>query len=443
MIALYRPYRRYSNLLLRPLIDFKELLKDPSKLKINAKERNAIVNVDLIEELNGKRVQMTTELNVLNASRKASNDLQCSKDIKMRRKELMTELSSVEEQFLTEMTNLPNWSASESPITENLVIKEHGTIDNQTSRADHMDICKQFDLVDFEGPARTTGAHFYALKGPTALLEMALTGWAFNRAIQQGFVPISVPDCIKERFIVGCGYQPRRNKDNGAVNTGVYRIRNSEDTSDPLVLAGTSEMYLASQHSSQILDSKQLPLKYVGLSHCFRSEVGHHTAASRGLYRVHQFTKVELFVLCEKDSDNFHFREITDLQESMLHELKLPFRVLEMARWELGAAAARKWDHEVWMSGRKLWGEVMSTSTCTDYQSRRLAIRHRANPQAELQFPWTLNGTACAVPRIIMALLENGWNPEEPSFLNLPKVLEQFYPSPSRTHNNLTIRFVQ
>lgn len=429
-------FRRFSTFL-KPLIDFKELLKDTNKLKINAKERNAKVNVDLIEELNRERVRLFQEINTLNAQRKTSTDF--SAELKNKRKQLSSELMRTEDQLLDEMSNLPNWSANESPVHENLVIKEHtAPPKSQTSWADHIDICKQFDLVDFEGPARTTGAHFYALKGVTALLEMALSSWAFNRAIQRGFTPITVPDCVKEQFIVGCGFQPRRLK----TNNGVYRI---DDGDDPLVLSGTSEIYLASQHSGQILDTKKLPLKYVGLSHCFRSEVGHHTASSRGLYRVHQFTKVELFILCDgvEENSHFHFKEITDLQEMLLKELNLSFRVLEMARWELGASASRKWDHEVWMAGRQMWGEVMSTSMCTDYQSRRLAIRHRVNPQEDLKFPYTLNGTACAIPRIIMALLENGWDPSNPLNLNLPSALEQFYPSPSRTHNNLTIRFVK
>ena len=225
----------------------------------------------------------------------------------------------------------------------------------------------------------------------------------------------------------------------------VYTVTNdsSGDKEDPLVLAGTSEMFLASQFSGQTL--KDLPKKYVAMSHCFRSEVGHHTAASRGLYRVHQFTKIELFVFCDPSQGSNHFQEITNLQAELLDELKLPYRVLEMARWELGSSAARKWDHEVWMPGRKIWGEVMSTSNCTDYQSHRLAIRMKNNSSSadnpSLGFPSTLNGTACAIPRIIMALLEYGWNPMEPECLNLPSVLEQFYPTSVREHGNLTIKF--
>ena len=427
--------RSFSNGL-KPLINLKEMLTDTIKIKQNALERRMSVNVELIEELNKKRVELSKQLALLNAQRKSSETTQESK---LKRKEAIKVLSEIEDQLITEISTLPNWSATESPVEDNLIIKRQPVDFDPSFRVDHMDICKRFDLVDFEGPARTTGAHFYALKGVTTLMEIALTSWSMNRAIQKGFIPISAPDCVRERFVVGCGFQPRRSGKQGG-SLPVYTIDEPEKADDPLVLAGTSEMYLASQHSSQTL--KSLPLKYVGVSHCFRSEVGHHTAASRGLYRVHQFTKIELFVLCTEDSSPDHFKEITDLQNDLLNELKLPFRVLEMARWELGAAANRKWDHEVWMPGRNIWGEVMSTSNCTDYQSRRLAIRYRDQTTGELMFPYTLNGTACAVPRIIMALLEWGWNPETPEYLNLPAALEPFYPTNQRQYNNLTIKFV-
>lgn len=427
--------RRSFSSVLKPLINLKDLLKDTQKLKQNALERRMNVKVELIEELNNKRVELSKQLAQLNAQRKTSS----SQESKLKRKEIIKILSEVEDELLTELSILPNWSAAESPIQDNQIIKESNRREGLV-RADHMDICKRFDLVDFEGPARTTGAHFYALKGVTALMEIALTSWAMNRAIQRGFLPISAPDCVRERFVIGCGFQPRRS-DKQSVSLPVYTINEPEKADDPLVLAGTSEMYLASQHSNQTL--KSLPLKYVGVSHCFRSEVGHHTAASRGLYRVHQFTKIELFILCSEESSPTHFNEITQLQSDLLNELNLPFRVLEMARWELGAAANRKWDHEVWMPGRNIWGEVMSTSNCTDYQSRRLAIRYRDDQNKDgLLFPHTLNGTACAIPRIIMALLEWGWDPETPEYLNLPCVLEPFYPSNQRQYNNLTVKFV-
>lgn len=427
------------------MINFKEILADTEKLKQNVAERRmSAVNFELIEELNKKRVELSKQLVQFNTQRKSSASF--SDDAKSKRKDVMKLLNGVEEQLLTEISSIPNWSADESPLKDNLIISQsppNFDPKSSTSRSDHVEICKRFDLVDFEGPARTTGAHFYALKGLTALLEIALTGWAMNRAIRKGFVPISAPDCIKERMVIGCGFQPRNQLNNNAKSNDrdlpVYRINEPDKVSDDqLVLAGTSEIFLASQHANLLL--KQLPLKYVGVSHCFRSEVGHHTAASRGLYRVHQFTKIELFVFCDQQSSAKHFREITELQGELLSELGLPFRVLEMARWELGAAAYRKWDHEVWMPGRGLWGEVMSTSNCTDYQSRRLAIRYR-DQSGQLVFPHTLNGTACAIPRIIMALLEWGWRPEELDRLYLPAVLEPFYPTSERKHSTLHLKF--
>ena len=433
---------------LRPLINLKEILSDTEKLKQNAAERqNNSINAELIIELNSERISLSKQLARFNSLRKDQNvSIESKTNSRIERKTLMSKLDEVDEKLLTEIYNLPNWSSEESPIEDNLVIKEAfmEKIERYKYRVDHMDICRKFDLVDFEGPARTSGAHFYALKGVTALLEIALTSWAINRAMQKGFTPISAPDVIKEQFVVACGFQPRRNtgKTEEGGSLPIYTITNTPNNSgDGLVLAGTSEIFLASQFSGQTLQT--LPKKYVAMSHCFRSEVGHHTAASRGLYRVHQFTKIELFTFCPPIDAPKHFQELTDLQAELLNELKLPYRVLEMARWELGASAARKWDHEIWMPGRKIWGEVMSTSNCTDFQSRRLAIRMK-NPSdntSSLGFPFTLNGTACAVPRIIMALLEYGWDPIEPECLSLPVALEQFYPTSERKYNNLTIKF--
>lgn len=430
---------------IRPLINLKEILLNPEKLKKNAMERRInSVNVEMIEELNCKRISLSKELATLNSLRKDQKaSIERKTSSKTIRKELMTQLDEIEDKLLSEMSNLPNWSSEESPLEDNLIIRE-SSLEGIGDRVDHMDICKKFDLVDFEGPARTSGAHFYALKGAAALLEIALTSWTMNRAIQKGFVPISAPDVIKEPFIVACGFQPRRNGKQGATALPIYTITDNSSCSEEhqLVLAGTSEMFLASQFSGQTLHN--LPKKYVATSHCFRSEVGHHTAASRGLYRVHQFTKIELFVFCDPSDAPSHFQQITALQAELLNELGLPYRILEMARWELGASAARKWDHEVWMPGRKIWGEVMSTSNCTDFQSRRLGIRTKTagdSASATLGFPFTLNGTACAIPRIIMALLEYGWNPAEPEYLNLPLALEQFYPTSERKYNNLTIKF--
>lgn len=433
--------KTYKYSTLKSLINLRELLADPKKLKQNALERRMTVNIDLIKELNDQRIELSKTLNTLNGQRKSFVSI----DKKEERKDLISKLSEIECNLMKEVLSLPNWSSEKSPILENEVIKtvpsDFDVLKVSRATADHVDICKNFDLVDFEGPARTTGAHFYALKGVVAMLEMALISWTINRAAQRGFLPISVPDCVRERFVVGCGFQPRRKLENGLPVYTINDPAKGPDDEDPLVLAGTSEMYLASQYSGQTLSSNDLPLKFVGVSHCFRSEVGHHTAASRGLYRVHQFTKVELFVFCEPAGSERYFEEITSLQADLLNELKLPFRVLEMARWELGSASSRKWDHEVWMPGRKLWGEVMSTSECTDFQSRRLAIRLKQPKEKDLTFPYTLNGTACAIPRIIMALLEWGWDPNEPEYLNFPAVLEPFYPTPLRKQNNLTIRF--
>lgn len=448
-------------------LNLKGLLHDPEALKQNVRERRVNVDIDRIIRLNTERLELSRKLNEINSKRKQFTSSHDSVDLKSQRSLLANELRETESNLAIQLSLLPNTSSEHSPLTDNLLLKQVDPKGNQCENnnllfCDHVDLCKKFDLVDFQGPARTSGAHFYALKGVTALLEMALVSWATSRAIDRGFIPIAPPDCIKDQFVVACGFQPRRETTSDTANTArpVYQIItdsnsniNNTHNDESLILAGTSEMFLASQHSNQIIDTSQLknslPFKYVATSHCFRSEVGHHSAASRGLYRVHQFTKVELFSLCDQSESSKQFDEICNLQAALLDELGLPYRVLEMARGELGAAAHRKWDHEVWMPGRRIWGEVMSTSNCTDYQSRRLAIRLRdkgkavnVNDPQTLEFPHTLNGTACAVPRIIMALLETNLHQ---NILKLPAALEQFYPTRQRVHgcdDQLKIQFV-
>lgn len=393
----------------------KRSLKDAEALERNARERNVSIDINRLSELYEQRRGLVQGINELNARRRSNTDTQAGR-------ELRTEISALEVQLLaceTELEEvsslLPNWSAPEAPLAEegNRVVYS-SRITDVPSALDHCDWNERAKLIDFERAAIVSGAHFFALKGTLALLEQALIGFSLSKAVKRGFLPVSVPDLVKEQFIYASGFQPRQRSGDGPV----FRIAGG----DGLALAGTSEIYVAGQFKDTILTD--LPVKLVALSHCFRSEVGHHSASSRGLYRVHQFTKVELFSVVNPEESNEAFKEITELQADLLSDLQLPFRQLEMHRGELGASAARKWDHEVWMPGRKVWGEVMSTSNCTDYQSRRLNIRFRQ--QGELVHPHTLNGTACAVPRILMALIENGAKSET---LELPGCLQAFMPT--------------
>lgn len=393
----------------------KRSLKDVEALERNARERNVSIDINRLSELYERRRGLVQGINELNTQRRSNTDAQAGRQLRTEISALEQKLSACETELEEASSHLPNWSAPEAPLAEegNRVLYS-SRIDDVPTAVDHCDWNERAKLIDFERAAIVSGAHFFALKGTLALLEQALIGFSLSKAIKRGFLPVSVPDLVKEQFIYASGFQPRQRTGDGPV----FRISGG----DGLALAGTSEIYLAGQFKDTILT--ELPVKLVALSHCFRSEVGHHSALSRGLYRVHQFTKVELFSVVKPEQSSEAFKEITDLQADLLSDLQIPFRQLEMHRGELGASAARKWDHEVWMPGRKVWGEVMSTSNCTDYQSRRLNIRYRQ--QGELVHPHTLNGTACAVPRILMALIENGAKGET---LELPRCLQSFMPT--------------
>jgi seryl-tRNA synthetase len=264
---------------------------------------------------------------------------------------------------------------------------------------DHVQLGETLDLIDFEAGARVAGAGFYFLKRDAVLLELALQQFALQRLIAHGFVPITTPDLALSAVLRGVGFNPR------GPETQIYSIEDSE-----LNLVATAEITLGGMLAGQVLDAEQLPLKLVGISHCFRTEAGAAGRASRGLYRVHQFTKVEMFAFTtpeDSEAMHEHFRE---LECELFDALELPYRVLDIASGDLGGPAYRKYDLEAWMPGRGdagQWGEVTSTSNCTDYQARRLDIRFRRAGQKGTELVHTLNGTAIAISRALVAIFEN------------------------------------
>lgn len=259
----------------------------------------------------------------------------------------------------------------------------------------HLDIATDLDMVDFENAARVSGNKFYYMRNAGALLELALINWAMANAARKGFTLMTTPDVARESVVEGCGFQPRGEA------SQIYRIEDSD-----LCLAGTSEILLGGYYAGQILKEEELPVKMAAYSHCFRKEVGAAGSTTRGLYRVHQFSKVEMFVLCTPEQSNAIHEELKNFEVSMFESLGLHFKVLDMPTKDLGHPAHRKFDIEAWMPGRGSYGEISSASNCTDYQARRLGIRYKAKEGGN-KFVHTLNATACAVPRIIVAILEN------------------------------------
>jgi seryl-tRNA synthetase len=266
---------------------------------------------------------------------------------------------------------------------------------------DHVALSEKLGLFDLEAGARTTGHGFYFLKNDGVLLDLALQRYAIEVLIKHGFTLTTTPDLARNEILEGIGFNPR------GPETQVYSVENTD-----LSLVGTAEITLGGMFYNQTLDDDQLPLRICGLSHCFRTEAGAHGAATRGIYRVHQFTKVEMFAYTLPEASDAMHDEIMAIECEIFDGLGIPYRVIDTASGDLGGPAYRKYDLEAWMPGRGVdgkgdWGEITSTSNCTDYQSRRLGIRYKQKGEKGTHFVHTLNGTAVANTRAMIAILEN------------------------------------
>ena len=358
-------------------------------------------------------------------SRKERNEVagaeQRTKDIEQRGREIKEELKTLEpqlkeleEQFENALGQIPNLPSDKAPTgageEDNKEVSVWGEPDKTKSK-DHLEIGKTLGIIDFERGAKVAGSGFYYLKGDGALLELALVQYGLKFLNERGFTPVITPDLAQKRFYEGTGYLPKGEE------AQTYTINDGE-----LGLIATAEVTLAGYHADEILNSKDLPKQYAGYSHCFRMESGAYGKYSKGLYRVHQFSKVEMFAFTKAEESESIHEGFLKLEEEFWQSLGIPYRVLEMCTGDLGAQAARKFDLEAWMPGRGDYGEITSTSNTTDYQARNLNIKYRDGN--ETKFPHTINGTLVATPRAIIAILENGL--EKDGSVVIPEVLRQY-----------------
>ncbi|KAJ4267317.1 Serine--tRNA ligase, mitochondrial [Fusarium torreyae] len=287
----------------------------------------------------------------------------------------------------------------------------------------HVHIGSELGLLDFAGAATASGWGWYYLLGEAAQLEQALIQYALATANRHGWTQVSPPSMVYSHIGAACGFQPRDLNGEQQVYTIAQSAEDVERGVPEMCLTGTSEIALAGMKANTTIDPEDLPLKRVAVSRCYRAEAGARGADTKGLYRVHEFTKVEMFAWTGPDEDAAQdiFDEMLDMQTEILSSLGLYCRILSMPSHDLGASATRKVDMEAFFPSRRgNWGEVTSASMCTDYQARRLGTRTRVD--GKLAFPWTANGTALAVPRVLAALLENGWD-EEAKTVTVPECL--------------------
>lgn len=311
-------------------------------------------------------------------------------------------LAAVEAELKDAHAKIPNMAHPEAPRgkedKDNLEVKRVGEPTRfDFEPKDHVALGQALDILDFDTATKVTGTKFYYLKNEGVLLEMALTRYAVDKLMARGFMPFSTPDLAKTEILEGIGFNPR------GAESNVYRLADED-----LCLIGTAEITLGGYYSGRVIAKDELPIKLIGISHCFRREAGAAGQFSKGLYRVHQFTKAEMFVYClPEDSGRWH-EELRGIEEEIFASLGIPFRVVDTCTGDLGAPAYRKWDLEAWMPGRNggEWGEVTSTSNCTDYQARRLNVKYK-DDEGRNQYLHMLNGTAIACSRAIVAILEN------------------------------------
>jgi seryl-tRNA synthetase len=281
---------------------------------------------------------------------------------------------------------------------------------------DHLQLAAGLDFVDFDGGARVAGQKFYFLKNEAVLLELALQRYALDALLAEGFTPYVTPDLARAEILEGIGFNPRGEE------TQVYSLAGSD-----LCLVGTAEVTLGGLYADTILEEEQLPVKMAGISHCFRTEAGAAGRESKGLYRVHQFTKVEMFAITRPEESDAMHEQLLAIEERLYQGLELPYRVVDIAAGDLGAPAYRKFDVEAWMPGRGehgSWGEISSTSNCTDYQARRLRVRFRRKATKKNELAHMLNGTAVSNARLILALIENHQRAD--GRIAVPKALQPY-----------------
>jgi seryl-tRNA synthetase len=369
--------------------------------------RNLTVEVD---NLRAEQKSLSKEIGNLKGQQKSSPAPEVDKQLDVLTKKgtelsdniasLTTKQEEVKKLADKAMSGISNLVHKDAPIGEEKDFKIVETIGKPRDFSaegikikDHVELGEDLKLIDLERGAKVSGSRFYYLVGDGALLELALVNFAIDIAQNHGFTPVIPPALVKPAAMEGTGFL-------GQAAENVYRIEQ-----DDMYLVGTSEVPLAAMHMDEILNSKELPIKYAGYSPCYRREAGSHGKDTRGIFRVHWFDKVEMFIFSNiEDADRIH-TELLEIEKEILTKLELPFRVIDVATGDLGSSAARKFDCEAWIPSTNEYRELTSTSNCTEFQARRLKIRSRVGDKTN--YVATLNGTLLAVTRTIVALLEN------------------------------------
>ena len=399
------------------MLDIKFIRDNLEKVKEGCRRKKAEVDLERLLELDGERRELMGKIEALKAERNkcATSEVEHLKEIKKEIKELEPRLDAVKKEFDKLMRQVPNLPFDD--VIEGASDKDNKVLREEREKRkfdfkpkDYLEIAEKLDIVDVARAAKVSGTRFGYLKGEAVLMEFALIQLALEVLGKEGFIPVIPPVLLKDAPMRGMGYLDR-----GADE--VYHLEK-----DDLYLTGTSEQPIGAMHSGEIFEEKDLPKRYVGFSTCFRREAGAYGKDTKGILRVHQFDKVEMFSFCHPDKSKDEHNLIFSLEEKLMKMLEIPYRVIDICSGDLGDPAAKKWDIEAWMPGQGKYRETHSASNCTDWQARRLNIRYRGKEGTE--FVHTLNGTAFAMGRILIAIIEN--YQKKDGGIVVPEVLRKF-----------------
>jgi seryl-tRNA synthetase len=414
------------------VLDLKLIREDPERVKAALARRGAADEVDELLRLDARRRELLPEIEggkarqnkaseaIAEAKRSgggAEDAIAEMRELSGRIKEQERELAEVEEARAAVAARLPNLPEPDVPdgMTEDDAepLREVGEVPEFDFEArDHLEIGTELGLIEMEAAAKASGSRFAYLKGDLVLVELALVRFALERLRAEGHEPVVPPVLVREEALYGTGFLP-------GDRDQIYEVPRDE-----LYLVGTSEVPLAALHADQILDSGTLPLRYAGFSTCFRREAGAAGKDTRGIFRVHQFDKVEMFSFVEPEASREEHERLLAIEEGILQDLEIPYRVVSIAAGDLGASAAKKYDCEAWIPSQDRYRELTSCSNTTDYQARRLKSRYRPADGESPRHVHTLNGTAVAVGRTLIALIEN--RQDRDGGFTLPSSLHEF-----------------
>ena len=406
------------------MLDINFIRENSEKVKEACRNKNANVDVDRVLELDKKKRELMTSLESLKAEQnkisKGGHDelaINKAKELKEQFKELEPELKKIEGELHGLLILLPNIPFDDTPVGKddsgNVVLRKIGKLPKFNFEArDYMQLGKDLDLIDTERAGKVSGSRFGYLKNELPLLEFAIINFVMDTVRKQGFAPVIPPVLLKNEIARGTGY---------------FEATDEKEAyyfpEDKFYLAGTSEQSLVAMHAGEVLNEKDLPIRYVGFSTCFRREAGSYGKDTKGILRVHQFDKLEMVIFSKPEDSKKEHQLLLSLEEKMMKGLGLPYQVINICTGDLGRPAASKYDIETWLPSENKYRETHSTSNCTDFQARRLNMRYK-DKSGKMNFVHTLNGTAFAIGRILIMIMEN--YQQKDGNIKVPKALQKY-----------------